>query len=136
MKQHLSENLNDFRIVNGPWGTKPFSGPTGAYRIPRNLLCHRHIGRIHVIAHDGEGTGWEHVSVSVQGMSELPLWGEMCHVKRLFWLPTEAAFQFHPPAESYVNNAEVLHLWRPTEKGLHLPPPELVGVPNLGSFSE
>lgn len=72
------------------------------------------------------GCGWEHLSVSRH--SRCPNWPEMCHVKALFFDPEEAVVQFHPPRSIYVNcHPHCLHLWRPTDREIHMPPPELVG---------
>jgi hypothetical protein len=67
---------------------------------------------------------WEHVSVSA---STVPVWGEMCWVKDLFWGPEEVVVQYHPPESQYVNvHGRVLHLWKPV--GLEIPMPPLVTV--------
>lgn len=69
---------------------------------------------------------WEHVSVSTP--SRIPSWAGMCFVKDLFWEPEEAVMQLHPPASQYVNNHPwTLHLWRPTDAVIPLPPPIMVG---------
>jgi hypothetical protein len=83
--------------------------------------------RAWVIASDGGG--WDHVSVSVADMKRLPTWGEMAYIKRLFFHDDEAVMQVHPPTSQYVNNAEVLHLWRPQHDAIPLPPPWMVGIP-------
>ena len=72
---------------------------------------------------------WEHVSVS--GMSGrklvIPTWDEMCFIKDLFWDPEECVVQYHPPRSQYVNhNPCTLHLWRPLENEIPLPPTEAV----------
>lgn len=73
--------------------------------------------------------GWEHVSVSLR--QRCPTWSEMNFVKGLFWLPEEAVVQFHPPESTYVNNApNCLHMWRPIDSDVILPPPHLVGTFN------
>jgi hypothetical protein len=85
--------------------------------------------RVFVISSDGGG--WDHVSVSVANERRLPTWAEMHHVKRLFFHDDEAVMQLHPPASEYVNNAEVLHMWRPQELDLPLPPRWMVGLPGV-----
>ena len=68
------------------------------------------------------GMGWEHVSVSAPG--RCPTWGEMHHVKELFWSDDECVVQYHPPKEDYVNcHPFVLHLWRPNTPGVEIPRP-------------
>jgi hypothetical protein len=71
--------------------------------------------------------GWEHVSVSCR--MRCPTWEEMCFVKDLFWCSDEAVVQFHPPRADYINNHPFrLHLFKPTDQELRLPPTILVGV--------
>jgi hypothetical protein len=85
--------------------------------------------RVYVIA--SNGGGWDHVSVSVSNERRLPTWGEMAYIKRLFFDDGEAVMQLHPPAAQYVNNAEVLHLWRPHDDVVPLPPLWMVGLPGV-----
>jgi hypothetical protein len=82
-----------------------------------------------------DGCGWDHVSVSVRSNvigatkpPRLPTWAEMEHVKRLFFRDDEVAVQIHPTKASYVNNEEVLHLWRSQDVAHPLPPIGMVGV--------
>lgn len=82
-----------------------------------------------VVASDG--VGWEHVSVHIKesGVNETPTWEEMCEIKALFWGPEDCVIQYHPPKSEYVNNHEhCLHLWRPTEVQIPLPPSILTGT--------
>lgn len=74
---------------------------------------------------DGEETGWEHVSVSVRNGKPgvLPKWDAMCYVKSLFWNDEEVVMQLHPRKSEYVDNADVLHLWRPINA--EIPTPDL-----------
>ena len=81
------------------------------------------------------GGGWEHVSVSCQEFERLPTWEEMALVKDLFWDPWEAVMQLHPPQQDYVDNAPVLHLWKPLGIEIPLPPPTMVGFPGV-SFED
>lgn len=75
------------------------------------------------------GAGWEHVSVSPLQKRILPSWDDMCLLKDMFFLDTEAVIQIHPPKEDYVNMMpNCLHLWRCTYKEMVLPPSILVGV--------
>ncbi len=76
-----------------------------------------------VIASDGDG--WEHVSISLP--DRCPLWKEMCELKALFWDVEDAVMQLHPPQSQWVNVAPCcLHLWRPTEAAVPLPPQFMV----------
>lgn len=70
--------------------------------------------------------GWEHVSVSTD--RRCPNWPEMSFVKDLFWEPEETVVQFHPPQSEYVNHHPYcLHLWRPIDAIIPLPPSFSVG---------
>ena len=84
---------------------------------------------------DRDSAGWEHVSVSTRRRP--PNWQEMCFVKDLFWDEEECVIQFHPPKSCYVNNHQFcLHLWRPTDDHVRLPPSILVGVKDKGVLDE
>lgn len=83
--------------------------------------------RLYCIASNGEG--WEHVSVSVPNTRRCPTWEEMAFVKDQFWHPDECVIQYHPPDDQYVNtHPYTLHLWRPLEFWIPVPPRELVGL--------
>lgn len=80
-----------------------------------------------VIAADAEG--WDHVSVTVIGRVRCPNWDEMCLIKSLFWEDDECVIQFHPPASQYVNqHLYCLHLWKPHNYEIPLPPTTLIGT--------
>lgn len=86
-----------------------------------------------IIACDGEESGWDHVSVHIKQKrngkveSHTPTWEDMSHVKDLFFSPDELVLQFHPPKGDHINtHPHVLHLWRPLNQSITLPPPELV----------
>lgn len=83
--------------------------------------------RAKVIACDGSGTGWDHVSVSLADSRIAPTWEEMCFIKDLFWDNEECVIQFHPPKKDYVNrHPGCLHLWKSVDKTFPLPPIQLV----------
>ena len=70
--------------------------------------------------------GWEHLSVSMP--SKTPSWEQMCMMKYIFWNEDEACVEYHPKKEDYVNNHKhCLHIWKPTNEVLPLPPSILVG---------
>jgi len=78
-----------------------------------------------VIASDGEG--WEHVSVSLNNRN--PNWEEMSYIKSLFWDDEECVIQYHPPKSEYINmHPHCLHMWRPKDKEIPMPPSILVGI--------
>lgn len=67
------------------------------------------------------GGGWDHVSVSRD--DRCPRWEEMDAVKRAFFLPDEVAYQLHPREDRHISIHEnCLHLWRPQEREIPLPP--------------
>jgi len=67
------------------------------------------------------GLEWEHVSVSMD--RRCPTWDEMDFVKRFFWKMDECVVQYHPPLSEYVNHHPYcLHLWRPTNDIIPMPP--------------
>lgn len=72
-----------------------------------------------VIASSGEG--WDHVSVSMP--KKTPSWTDMEFVKRTFFKPDEAAFQLHVPTTDHISiHNHCLHLWRPIDAQIPLPP--------------
>jgi hypothetical protein len=69
--------------------------------------------------------GWDHVSVSCE--KRIPKWLEMEYVKRLFFLPGEVAMQLHVGESDHINiNPNVLHIWRPHDELIPLPPSIMV----------
>ncbi len=75
------------------------------------------------------GGGWEHVSVSPcnKKRTTCPTWEEMCTIKNMFFHPYECVVEYHPPRNDYVNNCETcLHLWRPTDGKIPMPPTAFV----------
>ena len=74
------------------------------------------------------GGGWEHVSVAPYKRSYVPSWDDMCKLKDMFFHENECVVQYHPPKSEYVNNLpNCLHLWRPINEALPMPPSVLVG---------
>jgi hypothetical protein len=52
----------------------------------------------------------------------------MCWVKDAMFGPEEAVIQYHPPASQYVKTHPFcLHMWRPQDGVLPMPPHEYVG---------
>lgn len=73
-----------------------------------------------------DGLDWEHVSVSLS-VKRCPDWDEMCMIKNMFWDEEDCVIQYHPSKSQYVNNHPyVLHLWRPINDNIPLPPKGLV----------
>lgn len=71
------------------------------------------------------GGGWDHVSVSRP--DRCPTWEEMERVKRAFFRPEECAMQLHVPPADHINaHPFCLHLWRPHDVLIPLPPKWMV----------
>lgn len=72
------------------------------------------------------GAGFEHCSVSMP--TRCPSWEQMCSIKDAFWNDDEVCMQLHPAKKNYVNNHPYcLHIWKPIDKEIPLPPTILVG---------
>ena len=73
-----------------------------------------------------QGFKWDHVSVSLP--DRCPTWEEMVYVKRAFFGRWEWAMELHPPEKMNISrHPYCLHLWRPQDKPIPLPPEETVG---------
>ena len=73
------------------------------------------------------GGGWEHVSVDPNNKKRCPTWDEMCAIKNMFFDEEEVVMQLHPAKSEYVNiHPYCLHLWRPLEREIPMPPVEFV----------
>lgn len=108
-----------FRVRRGQFASADGDN-FGAFFVPGGLGA----APLRVIASDG--AGWEHVSVSLP--NRCPTWTEMAYVKSLFWDDEDCVVQYHPPRSEYVNqHPYCLHLWRPVEQVIPLPPSILVG---------
>lgn len=88
---------------------------------------------LRVIASPGnahEEIPWEHISVSTA--HRCPTWEEMCWIKDIFWDKEESVMQLHPPESTWINNHPFcLHLWRPLDGNIPLPPQIAVGLKGL-----
>ena len=116
MKNQVPDVLEAGRITSGRLASTAADGFNGVFII-KGLK-----GRLRLIVSDEEG--WEHVSGSYPNARlQIPSWKEMCFVKDLIWKPDEVVVQYHPAESDYVNiHPGVLHLWRPTDVDLPLPP--------------
>lgn len=117
----IDPQIEKYRIHSGRWGTNP-GDPQGAFLIPYKGGI-----ELKVIASPAEeGIPWEHVSVSLNNRT--PNWTEMCYIKALFWDDEETVMQLHPPKSTWINNYPYcLHLWRPLDEKIPLPPSITVG---------
>jgi hypothetical protein len=121
MKKLAPAVLEIGRLLHGEYASDP-GAMWGAFMIAGPK------GRTLVIMSSGVDTdwNWEHVSVSVRGRN--PTWDEMCYVKNLFWDEEECVIQYHPPKDRYVNyHPFCLHLWRPLNAAVPMPPQILIG---------
>jgi hypothetical protein len=131
MRNKLPEKLESGREIRGPFASKPEWGAYGRFVIQGPCGEQLVIVASGADADDKVSEGWEHVSISTRRRP--PNWQEMCFVKDLFWDEQECVIQFHPPRSEYVNNhPHCLHLWRPTDNHVRLPPSILVGYKDKG----
>lgn len=128
MRQQFSETLEKGRIRAGN-----FASNAGERHGAFFIRCPKTGERLKIIASCGDdwaiadlpGEPWEHVSVSCE--RRCPTWDEMAFVKELFFGDEEAVVQFHPPKSAYVSDHPfVLHMWRPTQAALPMPPLQTV----------
>lgn len=120
MKSKPTPYLEKHRITTGPNRSDSAYGNNGQFIVPGPNKA-----SLFIQASDGEG--WEHVSISPYKKTRCPTWGEMCFVKDLFWGKEEVVIQYHPPKSQYINNYQyVLHLWRPENGLIPMPPLPLV----------
>lgn len=131
MRKILPNRLELGRVTDGEMASHQSWGPYGQFFLQGpcgERLC---IVASGADSDDKMSAGWEHISVSTRRRP--PNWQEMCFVKDLFWSEEETVIQFHPPKSEYVNNHNYcLHLWRPTDDHIRLPPSILVGRKDLG----
>jgi hypothetical protein len=126
----FSPKLEPFRIREGVYASDP-GDDHGMF-----LVCGPCGRDLRVLASTGdanEGIPWEHVSVSLPNRP--PNWEEMCFIKSLFWDDEEAVMQLHPPKSEWINNhSHCLHMWRPTNQEIPMPPSIAVGKKELGTL--
>ena len=123
----IDSRLEPHRWRTGPWGSDT-GNDFGAFQIVGP--CGEELKIIASPGDADESIPWEHVSVSTR--RRCPRWEEMCFVKDLFWDTEEAVMQLHPPKSEWVNNHNFcLHLWRPLDGQIPLPPSIAVGYKAL-----
>ncbi len=76
------------------------------------------------------GAGWEHCFVSITDRyKRCPSWEQMCFIKDTFWNEDECCIEYHPAKKDYVNNHEYcLHIWKPINIEIPMPPSIMVGL--------
>lgn len=120
----FSDHINKYRIKKGTLPSDDSFGITGSWYIPLPSGA-----KAFVVSSEGMNQyPWEHVSVSILKQDRCSTWEEMCYIKSLFWNEDEAVVQIHPAKKDYVDNHKYcLHLWRPKNQELFLPPSILMG---------
>ena len=111
--------LNKFRVPH-------HSGGLGDETCGAFLLQGPCSQQLKIIASSGvEGYEWDHVSISLK--NRCPNWSEMDWVKKNFFKKDELAIQFHVPEDDHINlHPHTLHLWRPHNIEIPLPPKIMV----------
>lgn len=121
MRQEPNMKVDAYRHVPQGWYSRQGAN-YGAFVVKRK-------GKDLRVISSGSGPeceGWEHVSVSLQ--SRCPTWQEMCFVKSLFWEDDETVIQLHVPTDQHINqHNNCLHMWKPVDQEIPLPPSEFVG---------
>lgn len=124
--------LERFRLGQGEWATKE-GERFGLFLFTRGRLT------LQCIACDAipeEEVHWEHVSVVAKYRNKdgkvterTPTWDEMVFIKDAFWSPEETVMQLHVPKADWINNhPHCLHLWKPANQEIPLPPSSYVGI--------
>lgn len=131
MSFHVPEQ---YRVRNGRFATTADDGFNGMFVLPP-LKAGSKNGKLRCIVSDGEG--WEHVSVTVDGVLRCPTWEEMCYVQGQFWDPTDTVMQLHVPRDEWVSvHPRCLHLWRPMDRDIPRPPAMMVGSKRMSDMLE
>jgi hypothetical protein len=122
MRHHVPLSLSENRVRTGQYASDETYGMAGCFR----LIAPG--GGMLVTMSSGvdRDSGWEHVSVTAN--QRAPYWAEMQFVKNIFWSEDECVVQYHPPVSDSVGfHPHCLHLYRPVEMALPMPPSLLVG---------
>jgi len=120
--------INQYRAQPPGYESEPLDN-FGAFAIPyrgitlRVLASSGESGRLAY----GHAYAWDHVSVSLP--NRCPNWPEMSYIKSLFWRDEETVMQLHVPVSDHLNlHPYCLHLWRPLNERIPMPPSEMVAV--------
>ena len=74
----------------------------------------------------GNGMGWDHVSVSRK--SRMPTYDDMRWAMKMCFHPDAVAMELHLPATDHIScHPYCLHIWRPQNEVIPLPPKIMVG---------
>lgn len=114
MMRDLRE-LAAYAFEHPQFGPPDREGLGGCYMLPSP----RTGVKLRIIA--SNDAGWDHVSVSLE--HRCPNWHEMELVKHTFFREGEWAMQLHAPPSEHINiHPHVLHIWRPHEGQIPIPP--------------
>ena len=103
-------SLDQYRDKHPYW---PQTEKSGAFRVFVNGRSFQVLASVDDV---GQGSLWEHISVTPRNQKRCPTWEEMAEIKDMFFDSEEEAIQFHPKRSKYVNNHEYcLHIWRPVD---------------------
>ena len=123
MKPKPWNHLDKYRVKEGSYRS-PDGEDYGAFFIPGPCAQ-----ELKVIASTGKldpDYPFDHVSVSCK--SRCPNWPEMEFIKRLFFSDDEYAYQLHVPPSKHINFHDYcLHIWRPVNQEIPIPPAIMVG---------
>jgi len=122
-----TEEIEQYRLKKGLMSSDKSYGFNGVFFIPYQDVT------LKVICADRttwKGSGmpgkpWEHVSVSLP--DRCPTWLEMEYVRELFWRDDETVMQLSVPRSNHINiHATCLHMWRPVNHNIPVPPKQTV----------
>lgn len=122
MRPPPNPKVERFRVRQGPLKSNSTLGNNGAFSIP-------HPSGVMLFCIVSDDKGWDHVSAQAidMGVSRIPTWNEMQYLKELFFEDEETVIQYHVAKSKHLNlHPSVLHLWRPEEAEIVMPPSQMV----------
>jgi hypothetical protein len=109
--------IDEARVLRGQPNLSPSTG--GVFRIRLKTSSSPFL----IIVSNTEG--WDHVSVSLP--TRCPTWDEMEFIKRKFFRDDETVMQLHVAVADHRSfHPYCLHLWRPQNIAIPLPPGNMV----------
>lgn len=127
MKPKPTKHLEGCRIREGALASDESDGWNGAFAIPVERWCPGGPATAVIVCSD-QG-GWDHVRVHIDTpMHErYPTREEIDYVRRLFFRGDECVMQLHVPGSKNINNHPyALHMWRPQNEAIPIPPENFV----------
>lgn len=136
MRQPPNARIEPYRVRTGILRSRLHDGNNGAFEIPLDVAGHPTL--LLCLANDVQG--WEHVSVRAVesgNRSRIPTYWEMQFIKEHFWTDDEVVMQLHVAKKDHLNlHPHVLHLWRPIDKVIPLPPSKMVAPKDDAEWHE